>query len=287
MFQYNRYRQSEFGRWKDCRRAHHWQYTEGLYPTSPEGQLPSPNKSDIGTYAHVGFEVLHNGDSVGRAAHAMLLHHMERFDGESSDAWDKTVEYANGAIRHYDEWLKEGHMLGQEVLGVEMEWEAPLPHDRVAFGKLDLAVHDPLTGVVVVDMKTVSTLTDTPEDADFQLRTYAWAYWKNNGVVPARAEHRMVKRVLFGGTAKGPFVGTHGIHINQTILEAHEAQMIEMATEIDRARESEVTSPYLYPSPGKDCSWKCNYRDICPLVDDDGDIESVVQLSYVRTSDEQ
>jgi len=287
----HKYRQSEFGKWKRCRRAHHWQYTEGLYLTSPEGQLPTPNKSDIGTYAHVGFAALHKGETLDSALMLVAAEHEHRFAGETTDEWDKTVEYALSSVRHYNDWLEEGHTTGQKILGVEMPWEAELDSNsyrfRWVYGTTDLVVDDPLTGVVVVDMKTVGSQTQTPEEVDFQLRTYAWAYWQETGIVPARAEHRMVKRVLHGGTAKPPFVSTHGIHINEGILTMHHLHMAVMATEIDWARESEVQDQYLYPNPHKDCKWDCSYRDICPLVDDGGDVESVVQLSYVRTSDEQ
>ncbi len=43
----------------------------------------------------------------------------------------------------------------------------------------------------------------------------------------------------------------------------------------------------LYPNPTKDCSWDCNFRDICIMVDRDDDWEYALQDTTVQRDDNQ
>lgn len=289
-------RHSEAGTWMFCRRLHHLSYTRGLSPL-PEDKgrrMPAKGGRDLGTIVHAGVEEINQGNSelAHEAAYAKMQEirsfnlpegeELPPLTKEDDKAWWDVWRYAGAMITSYDEWMTNGADAGAETLGVEHEWEARVPGtDYVYYGKMDLVTRSPkYNGVVIEDVKTVSKeLGKAPHTADFQLRTYGWAWWRTQGEVPRRAGHRQVLKVLRGQSSD---CDNPGISMSAEVLEAHEGHLTVLAEEIVKARDHDVESPYLYPRTSRDCGWRCSFKEVCNMIDDGDDYEFVLEQHYYR-----
>ncbi len=287
----HRFRQSEISAWQRCRRKHHFRYERGLVPVAVGPRRPASSHRDAGSAAHKGIEVLNEGGTLEQAE-AAIDEFIDELRSIRNDApledivldkeWWEVWRLANSMIRNYVVWIEEGNEVGVKVIATEQSFDVVIPGtDYEVFGQIDALVEDPIAGGLVVrDYKSVQNFSQTPMDVDFQLRTYAWATWRSLGIVPVQAEHLMMKRVLGTGRAKPPFFERFPIHITEQILQTHEKHLIGRCAEIYAHRDLPAHSPLMWPNPTKDCSWDCDYRDVCPMVDDGSDYEDVLQSSF-------
>jgi hypothetical protein len=295
-----RFRQSEITAWQRCRRKHNLAYTRGLVPVSIGTRQPLSGKRDAGSAAHVGVEWINNNESLEDALQAVTDWVNEvraiRLEGtlppltkEDAREWWEIERLAHAITTNYTKWIGEGNEVGVTVHAVEWEWLCTLPGTSYEiYGKIDAIVYDEiLGGIVVRDNKSVPDFKRTPEDADFQLRTYAWAYWRLTGIIPKRAEHLMMKRVLGTASAKPPFFERYPIQINQRILETHEGHLYARVQEMSRHRDSNLENRNLWPNATRDCSWDCDFRDLCPMIDDGSDYEYVIETDFTLKSDSE
>lgn len=200
-------------------------------------------------------------------------------------AWADTVNMANIMLNGYVDWAEQtGADAALEVLAVEMPWEV----DGME-GRMDLVVHDHmLNGPVVLDHKCVQTLSQLPPQNDFQLLTYALGYWRTTGERPVAVGHNMLRKVKRTGAAKPPFYDRVYNHISEAHLLKHEAHLRGIASTLAtvRAVARDEQDPLLYPNPNRDCTWRCDFVDICAMVDEGGDYEHILETAYeVRSHD--
>lgn len=297
-----RLRQSEIATFDECRRKHKFQYGRQLVPQYDGRRMPASGQRDIGTIAHVGIEQLNLGGDEPEALGAMWAAIQElrsmapegtvlpELDKEGDPEWWNVWRYAQAMVSNYVEWTKDGNDVGLRTIAVEYEFEVEVctfgDFVIVMYGKIDHVFDDPiLNGYVVRDAKTVQNFSDNyrPQDTDFQLRNYAFACSELLGP-PRRAEHLMMKRVLGTGKAQPPFFERHQIPISGTILKNHHAQLQQRVIEMVMLRDAELDDPRLWPSPTKDCNWKCDYKHICPMVDDGSDYEDMIDSLFITNS---
>jgi len=249
---------------------------------------------DAGSAAHVGIEIINRGNRLEDAMiqideYIDTLRVIRQPDDYvlpplnklTDPEWCKVRDVAESIVKHYIDWISEGNDIGVEFLAVEKEWEVRIAgYDITVYGMMDAALFDPAVGLVIRDNKTVATFGQTPMDVDFQLLTYAWAFWRMTGEVPKRAEHLMFKRVKYGGTAKPPFVQQYQIRITKLMLEKHEQHILQRCLEMQGHATLSVTNPWLWPNPTKDCSWDCDFKIVCPMVDDGSDYQDVLDEDF-------
>ena len=301
-----RIRQSEFTQYQRCPRKHHFAYTHNVVPIveATQRREPASGQRDAGSAFHAGAEALHLGHTLNAACEAATKYVDEtraiRLVGEpppltkaDDKGWWEVVRLAHAMVAGYSYWLEDtGFDAGSETLEVELPWGAENPNTggAVAYGMIDLLGRDAIRGGLVTDdVKSVSNFSQTPMPTDFQLRTYCWGVWKTYGEVPVGAGHRMAKRVLRTGTAKPPFFMYAPIHIDQMILEKHEQVLTHRALAILEARSYglDAEHPALYPNPTKDCSWDCDFKSLCPMVDEGDDWQDVMALNFIEKSEKE
>ncbi len=289
-----RIRNSEFNRFQRCRRAHHFGYTLNLAPSpGTHRRMPLSGQRDAGSAAHAGIQVVHEQGSLNAALAAVTSWVDEtrsiRLEGELPELskaddpeWWKVDRLARAMVEGYVEWLADtGFDAGFTTLCVEEEFEFVLPNGVVVFGTWDLVGHDSVRGGHVVDdCKTLATF-ETIHPRNQQLLTYCLAWWRLTGEVPVGAGHRQLRRVLRSGNAKPPFYDYSPLHINERILAAHEKQLMARSVDIITARAYDVDSHNLYPNPTRDCSWDCDFKSVCPMVDDGDDVEEAISRLFV------
>jgi hypothetical protein len=287
-------RQSAIRNFAECRREHHFQYTRNQVPVYVGRRMPSKSGTrETGTAVHKGIEVLDNGYTLSDALSAVtaIVDEMRstRLTGELPELskvddpkWWDVERYAYAMTTTYRNWVEAGQDTpGSRVLVTEWAWEVPLYDDVHVHGTIDNVHYDPkLGGEIIRDVKSVSNFSQIPRNVDFQLLTYAWAYWRSTGTVPKKAEHLMVKRVL--STKDMTTIMPHRIPVNLRILEAHEEVLKVRVKEMLAAEGSDPTDPVLYPNPGRECSWRCSYKELCDMVQADEDWEDMLEFNYTE-----
>lgn len=291
-----RFRQSEITAFQRCRRKWHFRYDLGIVPAPAGPRRPLSSHRDTGTTVHRGVEVYNDTGDIEQAVAAVYEKVDElrsiRLEGDlpeldTDSEWFEVARLSEAMTRNYAEWIAEGNEVGVVFHDTEKEWDVTIPGtDYTVWGTIDAILFDPaIQGDVVRDYKSVTSFSQTPQEVDFQLRTYAWAWWRITGNIPKRSEHLMMKRNLGGPRAKRPLFERFPVPITERALQAHEQHLMVRCAEIDEHRGLLAGDAHLFPNPTKDCSWDCDYREICPMVDDGSDWESVVEFEFVSTDD--
>lgn len=294
-----RIRQSELTKFQRCPRSWYFQYQLGLRTTPGDGpRLPASGQRDVGTAFHAGAEATHLGRGFAQAQLAIYtkvdelraIRNPAELPPIDLDAdWSPIAKMALTMLDSYNEWLEDtGADSGFETLAVEMPWEVHVPgHDFMIFGTIDLVGRDYVRGGIVIDdVKTVKDLSPV-HPADFQLRTYAWAWWRLTGEVPVGAGHRQVRRVGRSARSKPPYAAYSAIHISEELLVRHERHIVMRAGQMFRVQQELLksfaeVSDVVYPVPSKDCAWDCDFKSLCSGMDYGDDWESIVELQYTK-----
>jgi hypothetical protein len=64
-------------------------------------------------------------------------------------------------------------------------------------------------------------------------------------------------------------------------LQGELLQIIQMWDALDEGADHQVVA---YPSPSRDCSWKCPFNAICPMFDDGSDVERALSDQFEARS---
>jgi len=289
------FRQSEIKRFIRCRRSWWLQYQEGW--KKPDDY---PGAHHTGTLYHEGvgaYRVGEDRDGAAQAVHDAFNLEVKPEDvGPDHDAfpdWIKSLSLALRMVEGYIDWSEEeGIEAGRKSIVVEEQREQLLPfqvseHDITITYKADHVYEDTmLGGYVLDDLKSVATLSQTPPTTDFQLLTYSYLEGLRLGKFPVRAQHSMGRRVLRTAAAKPPFYGESGFGISERMMGKHADHLYAIIADMIRVIENVgnygLDTPSLYPNPNKDCSWDCGMLDVCGMVDDGSDYETVLGLNYVK-----
>ena len=289
------FRQSEIKRFIRCRRSWWLQYQ--LHWKKPDEY---PGAHHTGTMYHEGVGAYRLGaDRDGAEAAVYEAFHGEVKPEQVTEAhpayaeWAKSYTLAARMVEGYIDWAEEeGIEVGRKSVVVEEQREQLLPfrvsgHDVTVTYKADHVYEDSqLGGYVLDDLKSVATLSQTPPTTDFQLLTYSYLEGLRLGKFPVRAQHSMGRRVLRTAAAKPPFFGESGFGVSEQMMVKHaehlHAILGDMVRVIEKADLYGLDSALLYPNPSKDCTWDCGMLDVCGMVDDGSDYETVLELNYVK-----
>lgn len=205
-------------------------------------------------------------------------------------------------IQGYLEWLEqEGADSYLMFISAEEEVSILFPSEQIQamkptslLGKLDAKFLDERTGArVFMDHKSVQNFSDREKTAhlDPQFLFYSLieyltltveqeegtteVAWTDGGII------NMARRVKRTGTAKPPFfkrkdVG-HSIHElrNFFVRTAGEIlRALQMEDQLDAGLDHRMACP---PSPTRDCSWDCQYLQLCTIVDDGSDASGFIE----------
>lgn len=294
---------SEITLFKSCKRSWYMQYYLGR-------QAPVINPvsaTQLGTRVHAALEGYYNpnihNEPVG------TLRAIYDMDVESYPDYEEELrteeQLAEAMVSGYTEWLTyTGCDQGLEVIGVEQQIEIPFEQDKLGDvylrARLDMRVRLPYGGIMFMDHKTCQTfLTEDYLDRDEQARFYmmlqrlsgvAAGEWVQGGVF------NMLRKVKRSSTAKPPFYKREYVEFNNHVMNAQYYRTYAVVKEIVEARArlaaGEDHNLVVYPSPGKDCVWRCPLAaGICSMMDDGSDWrgasdELLVQVDpYARYSE--
>lgn len=208
---------------------------------------------------------------------------------------DTQVERA--MVEGYLEWLEEtGSDFGLLVVAPETYLEVPLelPDPELPpvklIGKLDVRVVREMDGArLFVDHKTVGSLQEPQPTLlmDEQMLMYHLMLWLSDleGERCDGALYNMLRKVKRTRAARPPFFERVEVRHNRHELEAFRRRLIGTISDLlwttEQLLAGEDPLVAAYPTPTKQCAWDCEFRAVCPLLDDGSRAEDMINSMYV------
>jgi hypothetical protein len=302
---YQLYSNSEIQTFKDCRRRWWLTYFRwmGLKHESSVGALA------IGDRIHRALQGWYVPDSGRRVDPRTGLERLIAEDWTKvtgalgSESVDPYLEKRFSAeavleramIEGYMEWLAhEGHDANLKIISSEQYVEADISDlfdDKVKLiAKLDVQAERTSDGVrLFLDHKTVTEFQTWRRLAPIheQMLHYHLIEWLSTEEGEKRCDgalYNMLRKVKRTSTAKPPFYDRIEVHHNLTELESFKTRMLGTITDIRRVRQQldDGVDPLtvVYPRPTRDCSWKCDFFQVCGMVDDGSRFEDMLKELY-------
>ena len=214
---------------------------------------------------------------------------------EEVERIEKDAELGRIMLEGYMDWLEETGADSQlEVIApeeaVEFTWGSYMGVKAIFMGKLDVRVLDKFTGARRwLDHKTTNSISRVVDIAymneqfkSYSLLEYMDAQqqgptapeegpvpWSDGGII------NILRRVKRTASAKPPFYHREEVHYNAHVMENMRVRIDETIRDIImlRARLDEGANPsrVAYPTPGNDCTWKCEFFAVCPIMDEGPD----------------
>jgi hypothetical protein len=220
---------------------------------------------------------------------------MDKLIADYRDTYDLEAEAELGRImlEGYLQWMdEEGIDANLEKISNEEIITMPLFDGEVVLqGKLDMRVRRKNDGVRMFrDFKTVGgSFSDFANQAQMneQILTYMLLESAQNKEPGERSEggiFTMLKKVKRTANAKPPFYEQIEVRHNVFTLRSfwqriHGAisDLMRVKKELDGGADPNFVA---YPSPTKDCKWKCQFYTVCPLIDDGSAAEAAIEQMY-------
>lgn len=282
---------SEIQTFKDCRRRWWFTYYRRLQPREKQvtGALA------LGSRIH---EALDQYYSTGKSlldAHTELVNlEKEALLADFRDVaeLEKEAEMGHIMLDGYLQWVEENGIDAElEMISTEETMVMPMFNGEVELqGKLDMRVRRKGDGVRMFrDFKTVGgSLSEFASLAQMneQILTYMLLEQHQNGE-GERSEggiFTLLKKVRRTANARPPFYDQFEVRHNVFTLRSFwdrihgtVADMMRVRTALD---EGESPAFHAYPSPSRDCKWKCKFFTVCTLMDDGSAAEQAIEAMY-------
>ena len=282
---------SEIQTFKDCRRKWWLAYYRRLQPRNKDftGALA------LGTRIHAALDEHYTTGRNLLDAHKDLVE-IDRnlLLSEFRDTYvlDQEAELGHIMLDGYVQWNAENGIDSDlEIISTEEKLSIPIiPGEVELQGKLDMRVRRKSDGARMFrDFKTVGgSLGDFANLAPMneQILTYMLLEVMKNG-----EENRsdggiftMLRKVKRTASAKPPFYDQIEVRHNIFTLRAFWNRINGAITDMMRVRKGldEGSDPnYLaYPTPTRDCKWKCQFFTICPMIDDGSAAEEALSEMF-------
>jgi hypothetical protein len=193
-------------------------------------------------------------------------------------------------IEGYLEWLAEtGADAEWEIIGSEQYVETVIEVEDCGpvklIGKLDARVRSRVTGQLrFIDHKTVSTLFDPLLGLNQQMLHYELIGTLLGWGPTTGALYNMLRKVKRTAAARPPFYARVQIDHNKHELQAYSAQLagtIRDMIDVERRLAAGVSHhAAAYPTPGRDCGWRCQFVGVCRLLNDGSRSEDALTDLY-------
>jgi hypothetical protein len=220
------------------------------------------------------------------------------------EALDKAEAFAKIMVEGYVEWLEEeGADSYLRFISAEEEVSIAFPanglprgetQQAMLLGKLDTRFLDERSGArVFMDHKTVQNFADREKWAHLDPQFYMYslidylkllteyeqdeaeALWTDGGII------NMIRKVKRSGRATPPFYKR--MEVRHSMIELRN-YFVRVAGEITRIQQTEISLDagidhhmVCPPSPSRDCDWKCQYMQLCAMMDDGSDNEGYIE----------
>lgn len=286
---------SEIQTWKRCRRK--WYL--GNYRKLQRIQKKWSGPLSLGTNVHEALAGYYSDAELNPLEVIRELYRGQIEEAQSADVHpdevkniQKEFDLALAMIEGYLEWLEDsGVDDGLHVLASEVEMAAKIDSlPVILIGKFDLRVRRESDGALyAMDHKTCGSFNSMTEllDLNEQLLTYELLerLTQPEGQRVVGGMLNMLRKVKRTASAKPPFYMRESVHHNDDELRAFYSRLYgtlkEMVTaeeNLDAGGDPNLIVP---PTPDSDCSWKCEFRAVCPMMNDPkSHAEALLQTAY-------
>jgi len=210
--------------------------------------------------------------------------------------FNSEAELGRIMLEGYMDWLAEENPDADiEVIGAEKKLSTRLEMDpRVELmGKTDLKVKRRSSGRhAILDHKTAASFNSYYETSHMseQLMLYVLLEKmdaENGDPLVDGGIYNLIKKVKRSGTAKPPFYERMDVRFNDKTLQSFWIRTMGTIRDImelrDRLDAGEDHRFYAYPSPTKDCTWKCPFFQVCPMFDDGSSAEAMLEELFEQS----
>jgi hypothetical protein len=284
---------------KTCRRRWFLQYYLKLRRKYQAPRIAADTGSAVHDALHTFYVLggVHNYDDALEAAlNALELRRdsdLARVAGDDQGTKDTEEIHEVAAIvaEGYFEWLIEtGADDHWRVEGTEEKLQVIGPLDTEIKGYVDLrGTHIPSGDLLVVDTKVVASIDDTIKTLHMNEQGPLYAALlkmaEPDNDRGFRVVWNMLKRNKHSAKAKPPLYQRYELAINPDMLRQFYAQLHgqiqDMLTLEGRLNDGEAHHIVAYPTPTRDCSWKCPYFSLCGAMNDPrNDVDWIIQNNY-------
>ena len=277
---------SEIQTYKDCKRKWWLSYYRGLVEPSPKiGPLA------IGTRIHLALAAYYDPtseDDPMQVLEEIIDLDREKVNEDDIKKFEDEAELARIVLEGYFVWaLEEGVDESLEFIAPEVSIEAKLTDDVLLVGRLDAVVRNKEDGFLrFVDHKTLASLAIPHLHLDEQMMMYQLMQRLSSpdGEVVIGGIYNILKKNKRTARAKPPFYAREEVLHNDQEMRAFYQRVVGVVKDIqateDALDEGADHHYYAYPSPGRDCSWKCSYFAMCHAFDDGSYAEEWVNSSF-------
>jgi RecB family exonuclease len=282
---------SEIQTYKDCKRRWWLSYYRRLQPK----QKSFTGALALGSRVHEALDMYYSKQIPLQEAHAQLVEQDKiLLENEGRDTFDLDSEAELGRImlEGYLQWVEENGIDAElEMISTEEIIEMPLFDGKVILqGKIDMRVRRKADGVRMFrDFKTVGgSFTDFTAMAHMneQILTYMLLETAQNkeGERSEGGLFTMLKKVKRSANARPPFYEQMEVRHNVFALRSFWQRIHGTLTDMLATRKAldEGTDHRFaaYPSPSRDCKWKCSFFSICPMFDDGSAAEAALEDAF-------
>lgn len=301
---------SELKDFQRCKRKWWLRHVRRLSPrlTGPAGPLQS------GTRVHEALEAYYTPGSEsdpltvleGTIHGAMEQYHRQCEEAGLSpdqvvvDKFKKDTETERAMVEGYLQWLADtGADSDLEVISAEQKvtvsgdvlgGEFVKPFDVVS--KLDARVRQISTGkLLFVDHKTVQNFTQVLPllRSDSQMLHYhLLEFYTHVDEVCDGALYNMLRKVKRTGKANPPFYMREHIPHNADEIEAYRFRLLGIIANVFELESRLALMPdmgpklFAYPNPTRDCTWDCEFFQVCTLFDDGSRVEDALRELFAE-----
>lgn len=282
---------SEIQTFKDCRRRWWLTYYRNMQPK----QRDYTGALALGTRVHSALDEYYSQGVPLLDAHAELVQ-KDRLLLESemrdTSSLDSEAELGRIMLEGYLDWIEENGIDAElDIISTEEKISVPLFSGEVELqGKLDMRVRRKIDGVRMFrDFKTVGgSLSDFANLAPMneQVLTYMLLEQMKEGE-ENRSEggiFTMLKKVKRTARAVPPFYDQIEVRHNIFTLRSFWDRIHGVIGDLMRVRKAlddgENHALVAYPSPSRDCKWKCSFFSICTMFDDGSSAEQALSEMF-------
>jgi hypothetical protein len=251
----------------------------------------------LGTRVHAALDDYYANGTPLLQAHATLVNTEKELllqDFRDVSELEKEAELGHIMLEGYLQWNEEnGIDADLEMISTEETIVMPMFNGEVELqGKLDMRVRRKADGVRMFrDFKTVGgSLSDFANLAPMneQILTYMILEQSKDkdGERSDGGIFTMLKKVRRSAAARPPFYDQIEVRHNIFTLRSFWDRLHGTVTDLMRVRtaldKGEQPSFHAYPSPSRDCKWKCKFYSVCTLVDDGSAAEQAISEMFVE-----
>ena len=278
---------SEIQTFKDCRRKWWLTYYRRLKPK----QVKFTGPLALGSRVHEALDQYYTNGTPLLDVHSKLIEidrELIMEDGRDPSELDNEADLGRIMLEGYLDWVEEEGIDNElEMISTEEILNMPMFNGEVQLtGKLDMRVRRKADGVRMFrDFKTVGGSFDqfySTAHMNEQILTYMLLENHANGE-GERSEgglFTLLKKVKRTANAKPPFYDQFEVRHNIFSLRSFWQRIHATVTDLMRVKtaldEGTAHQAVAYPTPSRDCTWKCPFFSMCPMFDDGSAVEDAI-----------